>query len=134
MWVVGQKMTLWPSPLNSPYWPSWGDSLASIFFTEFKRVLLHFKLLTSSIAPIRPPASANLCSVCLSHCVLGQDTSPALFAGCGQRARWLQCMAALPQGNCGYNSVACHHLCVNVCVNGWMTICSVKRFGVLWTW
>ncbi|MEQ2196124.1 hypothetical protein XENOCAPTIV_024493 [Xenoophorus captivus] len=76
----------------------------------------------------RRVTGSSPCYICLSRCVLGQDTLPSLPADGGQRARWCRCMAAsvsLPQGSCGY-SVA-HHC---QCVNGWMTECSVKRFGV----
>ncbi|MEQ2240168.1 hypothetical protein ILYODFUR_012016 [Ilyodon furcidens] len=37
---------------------------------------------------------------------------------------------SLPQGSCGYN-VAYNCQCVNVCMNGWMTDCSVKPFKFL---
>ena len=73
--------------------------------------------------PVRAPA--RTVSVVVS---LGKTLHP-LPTGGGQRARWRQCPVSAPQGGCGYN-VACHHQCVNVCENGWMTG-YVKRFGVL---
>ncbi|MEQ2255587.1 hypothetical protein ILYODFUR_015408 [Ilyodon furcidens] len=57
-------------------------------------------------------ASSNPCSVCVSRCVLGQDTSPSLPANSGQRARWCRLYGSfnsvsVPQGSFGYN-VAYH--------------------------
>ncbi|MEQ2300628.1 hypothetical protein AMECASPLE_027658 [Ameca splendens] len=49
--------------------------------------------------------------------------------GLGGASVWQSHLCQAAQGNCGYN-VVYHCQCVNVCMNGWMTDCSVKRFGV----
>ncbi|MEQ2162471.1 hypothetical protein GOODEAATRI_020068 [Goodea atripinnis] len=71
-----------------------------------------------------------VCSVRLSRCVLGQDTSSALPTDGGQRVWWCQlygslASVSLPQGSCGYD-VVYHCQCVDGWMNGWMTDCSVK--------
>uniref|UniRef100_A0A3P9ASZ6 Cadherin domain-containing protein n=1 Tax=Maylandia zebra TaxID=106582 RepID=A0A3P9ASZ6_9CICH len=69
----------------------------------------------------------------LGRCVFGQDTLLVAYwwwsEGPVAPVSGSLASVSAPQGGCGYN-VACHHQCVNVCVNGWMTGC-VKRFGAL---
>ena len=81
----------------------------------------------------RKVAGSSPGSDSLGRCVLGQDTSPVAYwwwsEGPVAPVSGSLASVSAPQGGCGYN-VACHHQCVNVCVNGWMTG-YVKRFGVL---
>lgn len=61
----------------------------------------------------------------VNHCL-------ALPVGGGQRAQWCRLSGSfasvwLPQGRCGYRVAYGHHW-----VNGWITDCCVKHFGVLW--
>ncbi|MEQ2268201.1 hypothetical protein XENORESO_017211 [Xenotaenia resolanae] len=61
-------------------------------------------------------AGSNPRPVCLSHCVLGQDTSPSLPADGGQRTRWSRlygslASVSLPQGSCSYTASLPRTMC-----------------------
>ncbi|MEQ2178704.1 hypothetical protein GOODEAATRI_016827 [Goodea atripinnis] len=76
----------------------------------------------------------------LSRCVLGQETSPPSPILLMEYSVGLDDLVvpmygslnsvSLPQGSCGY-IVVYHCQFVNVCINGWMTDCSVKHLGSL---
>ncbi|MEQ2217304.1 hypothetical protein XENOCAPTIV_004293 [Xenoophorus captivus] len=73
-------------------------------------------------------ASSNALSVRLNHVSLGKDTSPDLPADGGQRVRWRRLYGSLASVSLTQCSCSVAHHCQ--CVNGWMTDCSVKHFGV----
>uniref|UniRef100_A0A668RIE9 Uncharacterized protein n=1 Tax=Oreochromis aureus TaxID=47969 RepID=A0A668RIE9_OREAU len=94
---------------------------------------INLVLIEDDLQQNRKVAGSSPGSDSLGRCVLGQDTSPVAYSWWSEGSVALVsgslASVSAPQGSCAYN-VACHHQCVNVCVNGWMTECSVKRFGV----
>ncbi|MEQ2251805.1 hypothetical protein ILYODFUR_014966 [Ilyodon furcidens] len=83
------------------------------------------------VRPVTSIASLNPCSLHLSCCVLGRDTSPAMPADGGQRAQWrrlcgILTSVSLPRA--AMATILAYCQCVNVCRNKWITDCSVKHY------
>lgn len=96
-----------------------------------------------STIPLRPVMVGNSShnrlfksELCPSRlCVLVQGTYPPwlpmVVRGPGGAYVRQSRLCSVPQGSDGYNVLACHHQCLNMCVKGWKMEYSVKLFVVL---